>query len=940
MTILRAPRRAAGFGILLASLLVSCGRDAPVPTGDGVTLVRHGLLAFEPVFPRLPGGASLTDVVEFEKVRVVLRRADGSVALDTIVLFPVGVDSVVLATTVPLSPSAGSGGENFKLDLGYMNAAGEVVFKGGPVDLTVVPKGSSNQPAPVQIPIRYTGPGSTATKVTISPRSVAVTEGQAFAFTAVATDASGAPLAGTPIVWASLDGARAVLNSPSAGVGHALFARGNARIVAQLLTGPSDTAIVSVTLVAKTIAMQSGDGQKGIIRSALAQPVVVKVTASDGVGVAGVSVAFAAATGGGSVGAATVVTDAAGLASTSWTLGSSVGEQTVTASATGLAGSPVTFKATARSVAPVRLSIASGPAATNGAGSPLPIVVHALDAQGDVAKTFTGTVTLALAAGSPSAPLLGTLTATAVDGVATFPDVRINLVGTGYVLTASAAGLPSATTSSFAIIAGPAQRLTFAAYPNFGAVAGVLDVVEVIARDAAGNVATSFTGSVTISQPTGPVDVLTGTLTRSAVAGVASFEGLSLIVAGEYQLGAASAGLATIKGPLFTVRAGPPTRLVVVAGNGQTADAGSRLPVAIVVGLVDRYGNPSPAPGVSVTFAATGGGSASPSSGVTDAAGNFSTSWTLGGATGTQTLTASSSYGSANFTATALTPAVPVGSTGGDLVVIEDWNWGTNAHGLVSSGSVYPGNVKFIKNLVNFTPVGVRASATKVLSLLDRPIYPSLSTNFSVLASIIQGEGFTPVEVTTHSALVPVPSDVKLIFLVAPGYSFTTAEINALKTFSSEGGRIVFVGENGSTYPYQSSVENPFLAAMGSSVRSNPMCDAGGVIVTTLAHALTTGISASGSGGFYMNCSSYLTGLGASDVALFRSSGNNILGAVVAINRTLTPGAALRAPMRAPIRAPLRVPLQATATSEPSSTDQTGLVGGSDGTAIRRLPPP
>ncbi|MBI5601414.1 MAG: hypothetical protein HY944_07590, partial [Gemmatimonadetes bacterium] len=425
MSTSRAPLRAAALAVFLTTLLVSCGREAPVPTGDGVTLSRRGMLSFEPVFPRLPGGASLSDVVAFEKVRVVLHRADGSVALDTTVFFPVGVDSVVLATSVPLSPSTGSGGENFKLDLGYMNAAGQVVFKGGPVDLTVVPKGSSNQPAPVQIPIQYSGPGSTATKVTISPRSVAVTEGQEFAFGAVATDASGAAIPGTPIVWASLDGTRAVLTAPGAGVGQALSVRGDARITAQLLTGPADTAIVSVKLRARGIAIQSGDGQRGILSTALAQPVAVKVTAGDGVGVAGVSVSFAVATGGGSVGSSTVVTDASGVASTTWTLGSLVGEQTMTASAAGLTGSPVGFRATARSVAPVRLSVASGPSASNAAGSPLPAKVQALDAQGDVAKTFTGAVTLALAAGSPSAPLLGTLTVNAVEGVATFSDVRI-----------------------------------------------------------------------------------------------------------------------------------------------------------------------------------------------------------------------------------------------------------------------------------------------------------------------------------------------------------------------------------------------------------------------------------------------------------------------------------------------------------------------------------
>ena len=915
----RAPLRAAALGVFFASLLVSCGRDVPAPTGDGVTLARHGMLAFEPVFPRLPGGASLTDVVEFEKVRVVLHRADGSVALDTIVFFPVGVDSVVLATSVPLSPSSGSSGEHFKLDLGYMNAAGEVVFKGGPVDLTVVPKGSSNQPAPVQIPIQYSGPGSTATHVTISPQSVAVAEGQAFGFTALATDAGGAPLASAPVIWASLDPTIAVLNSSSGGSGVARGVRGSARIVAQLLTGQADTAVVSVTLVAKAIAMQSGDGQKAIIRTALAQPVVVKVTASDGIGVAGVNVGFAVATGGGSVGSATVVTDAAGLASTTWTRGAIVGEQTLTATAAGLTGSPITFKATARSVAPVRLSIASGPAATNGAGSPLPVTVHALDAQGDVAKTFTGTVTLALAAGSPSTPLLGTLTATAVEGVATFTDVRINLVGTGYALTATTSSLPSATTSSFAIIAGPAQRLTFAAYPNFGAVAGILDVVEVIARDAAGNVATSFTGAVTISQPTGPDGVLAGTLMRSAVAGVASFDGLSLIVAGEYQLGAATSGLPTIKGPLFTVRAGPPARLMVVGGTGQTGDAGSALPRAIIVGLVDRYGNASPAPGVSITFATADGGSASPSSGVTDAAGNFYTNWTLGAGAGTQTLSASSSYGSVSITATALAPALPPSGSGngGDLVVIDDVNWADNGYGL--SGS-YPGNAQFVRNLLNFTPSGSRASANKVLLLYDRGQSSyNFTSNWTNFASLLTGLGLTTAQTTLHSAVVPVAADVKLLIIHTPNTYFTITELNSLKSFAAQGGRILFIGENPAYYNNQ-ALENTFIRAMGSPMTVVGDCAAPGEILTSVSHALTSGVAASGSGGFYSNCASYHTAHGAGDVALMKDAANRIIVSVLKVNYTpLVPS------LMAPIRALREPAAPARAIRLPGSPDRTAV---------------
>ena len=290
-----------------ALVLGSCGREASLAPGpDGVTLARHARLSFEPVFPRIAGGARLADVVQFEKVHVVLHRADGTVALDTTVLFPVGADSVVLAADVQLASRTGNTGEVFKAELGYLNAAGDVVFKGGPVDLTVVPKGSNTTPPPIQIPVNYSGPGASATRVAASPRSVTVSEGQAFNFAASALDASGNALPGTPIVWAALDPSRAVLNSSLSGSGRALNVRGSARIVAQLLTGPADTVVVNVNLLPKSVTLQGGNGQKGITSTALLAPIAVKVTASDGVGVSGVPVNFAVTTGGGSVGSGTV----------------------------------------------------------------------------------------------------------------------------------------------------------------------------------------------------------------------------------------------------------------------------------------------------------------------------------------------------------------------------------------------------------------------------------------------------------------------------------------------------------------------------------------------------------------------------------------------------------------------------------------------------------
>jgi len=78
-------------------------------------------------------------------------------------------------------------------------------------------------------------------------------------------------------------------------------------------------------------------------------------------------------------------------------------------------------------------------------------VVTVKDANGDTAVGFNGTVTVAIKSGTgtPGATLGGTTTVAAVAGVATFSDLTIDLVGTGYVLTASATDLTSADSEPF-----------------------------------------------------------------------------------------------------------------------------------------------------------------------------------------------------------------------------------------------------------------------------------------------------------------------------------------------------------------------------------------------------------------------------------------------------------------------------------------------------------
>lgn len=115
----------------------------------------------------------------------------------------------------------------------------------------------------------------------------------------------------------------------------------------------------AATTTADTMAKQAGDNQAAQVGTAVAVPLQVLVTDSVlGVPVAGRSMTFVIASGGGSFGgSATVVTDASGIATApAWTLGASPGINTVTVTDGALSGSPITFTALAT----------SGPVATGG----------------------------------------------------------------------------------------------------------------------------------------------------------------------------------------------------------------------------------------------------------------------------------------------------------------------------------------------------------------------------------------------------------------------------------------------------------------------------------------------------------------------------------------------------------------------------------------------
>jgi len=137
--------------------------------------------------------------------------------------------------------------------------------------------------------------------------------------------------------------------------------------------GGNATTSAPAPAIQKTAA-GNGDGQSALVGTALANPLRVLVSLS-GAPQPGATVAWLATGAGASVAPATSVTDATGIATTTWTLGSTVGGQTATAALPGATGSPVTFAAT-------------------GSALPVPAIQKAAAASGDAQS---GTVATALA---------------------------------------------------------------------------------------------------------------------------------------------------------------------------------------------------------------------------------------------------------------------------------------------------------------------------------------------------------------------------------------------------------------------------------------------------------------------------------------------------------------------------------------------------------------
>ena len=292
-----------------------------------------GRLAFAPTFESPTAG-----IVAFDRLRITLFSAasppPGAEVLDTIIPIPAASDSIDLSLKVPLS----SPREDMLLYLRLLNTAGDTVFRNSPYPQPVTV--SSGPAALVSAPIEYVGVGFDAVSVAIGTPDTSVLFGDTLALSATAFGPSQQPIRGTPVAWRSLDSLR--VRVPNHAVARVIGGpqRGPARIVAQLLTGPADTVIVTAQAVPATLTRVSGDSQTATPAAPLPIPLRVRVLGSDGLGVR-VPVLFRALATGAAVSADTVLSDSLGYAEVTGTLGPAIGLQTFDATVTGVAGAVV-----------------------------------------------------------------------------------------------------------------------------------------------------------------------------------------------------------------------------------------------------------------------------------------------------------------------------------------------------------------------------------------------------------------------------------------------------------------------------------------------------------------------------------------------------------------------------------------------------------------------
>jgi adhesin/invasin len=413
---------------------------------------------------------------------------------------------------------------------------------------------------------------------------------------------------------------------------------------AGLSGSPVTFTATGVAGAASKIALKDGNGQTDHVGTAVAVPPSVFVSDAYNNPISGVAVTFAVTSGGGSITGASTTSNAAGIATVgSWTLGIVPGPNSLTATSVGLTGSPTTFTATGILGTPTKIALNAGNGQTATVGTAVATAPSVLVTDAGNNPVPGVAVTFSVASGGGSAT--GGSTTTNMFGIASVGSWTLGTGAGANSLTATSVGLSgSPITFTATGVAGPATRYVVTS-SSYAPPAGSPVTVTAQLADQYGNAVGTSGIAVTFTK-TGTGGAFSGA--NPATTNASGVATITLTVASTVGTAYTVTGTSTTPSrtgttPTITTVVGPPSRIALNAGNGQTATVGTAVATAPSVLVTDAYNNP--APGASVTFSvASGGGSLSGGAATTNASGIATVgSWTLGTPAGANSVTATSS---------------------------------------------------------------------------------------------------------------------------------------------------------------------------------------------------------------------------------------------------------------------------------------------------------
>jgi hypothetical protein len=221
-----------------------------------------------------------------------------------------------------------------------------------------------------------------------------------------------------------------------------------------------------------------------------------------------------------------------------------------------------------------------------------PVQIEIQDLGGNRVTGATNSVTLAIGANPSGGILSGGGPVAAVGGVATFSNLSIDQAGIGYTLVATSGTLTAATSTAFDIASVPDHLAFFVQPSNATAGASIAPSIQVEIQDNANNRVTAATNNIILAIANNPGGgTLSGTTTSDAVAGVATFPGLSINKSGNgYTLQATSGSLAAALSTGFNINPGNATQVSFTAFP-PAVPAGAPILPAVQVAAQDALGN-------------------------------------------------------------------------------------------------------------------------------------------------------------------------------------------------------------------------------------------------------------------------------------------------------------------------------------------------------------